>query len=62
MRDHVAALLKAVAPQRLSADAARSAVVAGWLHDAGKAHPIWQDALCALAEEEERDEIAAGRC
>lgn len=61
VRDHVAALLKAVAPQRLSADAARSAVVAGWLHDAGKAHPIWQDALCALAEEEERDEIAAGR-
>lgn len=61
VRDHVAVLLKAVAPQRLSADAARSAVVAGWLHDAGKAHPIWQDALCALAEEEERDEIAAGR-
>lgn len=61
VRDHVAALLRAIAPQRLSADAARSAVVAGWLHDAGKAHPIWQDALCALAEEEERDEVAAGR-
>ena len=61
VRDHVAALLTAIAPQRLPADAARSAVVAGWLHDAGKAHPIWQDALCALAEEDERAEIAAGR-
>jgi CRISPR-associated endonuclease/helicase Cas3 len=61
VRDHVAALLNAIAPQRLPADAARSAVVAGWLHDAGKAHPIWQDALCALAEQDERDEIAAGR-
>jgi CRISPR-associated endonuclease/helicase Cas3 len=61
VRDHVAALLTAIAPQRLPADAARSAEVAGWLHDAGKAHPIWQDALCALAEQDERDEIAAGR-
>jgi CRISPR-associated endonuclease/helicase Cas3 len=61
VRDHVAALLNAIAPQHLPGDAARSAVVAGWLHDAGKAHPIWQDALCALAEEDERDEIAAGR-
>ncbi|HXT94614.1 MAG TPA: CRISPR-associated endonuclease Cas3'', partial [Trebonia sp.] len=61
VRDHVAALLGAIAPQRLSPDAARSAVVAGWLHDAGKAHPIWQDALCALAEQDEQDEIAAGR-
>ena len=51
VRDHVAALLKAIAPAGLSADAARSAVVAGWLHDAGKAHPIWQDALCAWPNE-----------
>ena len=61
VRDHVAALLKAIAPQHLAADAARSAIVAGWLHDAGKAHPIWQDALCALAEQDEQDEITASR-
>lgn len=41
--------------------AARAAVTAGYLHDAGKAHPTWQDALCALAEESAADAIAAGR-
>lgn len=61
VRDQVAALLKVIAPQGLGADAARSAVVAGWLHDLGKAHPTWQDALCALAEPDERHEVSAGR-
>jgi CRISPR-associated endonuclease/helicase Cas3 len=36
-------------------------VLAGYLHDIGKAHPIWQDALCNLAEDKEKDRIAAGR-
>ena len=41
--------------------AARSAVTAAYLHDVGKAHKTWQDALCSLAPEERQDEIAAGR-
>jgi CRISPR-associated endonuclease/helicase Cas3 len=41
--------------------AVHSAVIAGYLHDVGKAHEIWQNALCALAAPEEEDEIAAGR-
>jgi CRISPR-associated endonuclease/helicase Cas3 len=60
VRDHAAALLAALAP-RVSTETATAAVVAGYLHDAGKAHPVWQDALCALAADEERDAIAAGR-
>jgi CRISPR-associated endonuclease/helicase Cas3 len=60
VRDQAAALLAALAPG-IPAEAAGSAVVAGYLHDVGKAHQIWQDALCNLAEDEEKDEIAAGR-
>jgi CRISPR-associated endonuclease/helicase Cas3 len=59
-RDHAAALLKVIAPT-LPDGAARDVVAAAYLHDVGKAHKIWQDALCALAPEERRDEIAAGR-
>jgi CRISPR-associated endonuclease/helicase Cas3 len=60
VRDQVAALLAALAP-RITPEAATAAAVAGYLHDAGKAHPVWQDALCALAADDERDVIAAGR-
>jgi CRISPR-associated endonuclease/helicase Cas3 len=60
VRDQAAALLAALAP-RIPPEAAQSAVVAGYLHDVGKAHEIWQDALCNLAEDEEKDEIALGR-
>jgi CRISPR-associated endonuclease/helicase Cas3 len=59
-RDHAAALLSAIGPA-LPDCAARSAVTAAYLHDLGKAHKIWQDALCSLAPEDRRDEIAAGR-
>jgi CRISPR-associated endonuclease/helicase Cas3 len=59
-RDHATALLKVAGPA-LPDGAARSAAAAAYLHDLGKAHVIWQDALCALAPEERRDEIAAGR-
>ena len=59
-RQQAAALLAVLAPD-IPEGAAAAAVVAAYLHDAGKAHPIWQDALCALADDGERDEIAAGR-
>jgi CRISPR-associated endonuclease/helicase Cas3 len=61
VRDQAAALLAAMAPPGVPAATARGAIVAGYLHDVGKAHEIWQDAICALAEEGERAEIAAGR-
>jgi len=60
VRDQAAALVHVLAPD-LPPGAARGAVIAGYLHDAGKAHEIWQDALCALAPDEEKDAIAAGR-
>jgi CRISPR-associated endonuclease/helicase Cas3 len=60
VRDRVTELLAAIQPD-LPDGAAASAVVAGYLHDAGKAHKTWQDALCDLAGEERKDEIQAGR-
>ena len=49
VRDQAAALLAVLAPA-LPPGAARATVLAGDLHDTGKAHPVWQDALCALAD------------
>lgn len=60
VRDQCAALLTVLAPA-VPAAAAAAAVTAAYLHDLGKAHPIWQDALCALAPEPEAEAIAAGR-
>jgi CRISPR-associated endonuclease/helicase Cas3 len=60
VRDQAAALLAVLAPS-LPPEAARSAVLAAYLHDLGKAHEIWQDAICALADEEEKARIEAGR-
>ncbi|HSZ42469.1 MAG TPA: CRISPR-associated endonuclease Cas3'' [Trebonia sp.] len=60
VRDQAAALLAVLHPD-LPPEAGRSAVVAGYLHDLGKAHPIWQDALCAHAAEEDTGMVAAGR-
>ena len=60
VRDQAAALLAALAP-RIPPEAARSAVLAGYLHDVGKAHEIWQDAICGLAEDDEKDQVGAGR-
>jgi CRISPR-associated endonuclease/helicase Cas3 len=60
VRDQAAALLAVLAPT-IPPEAARSAVVAGYLHDLGKAHEIWQDAICALADDDEKAGIEAGR-
>jgi len=60
VRDQAEALLAVLAPS-LPPGAGASAVLAGYLHDAGKAHRIWQDAICAVASPEEADAVAAGR-
>jgi CRISPR-associated endonuclease/helicase Cas3 len=59
-RDQAARLLSALHPD-LSPDAVQTVVTAAYLHDVGKAHKIWQDALCDLASPERKDEVAAGR-
>lgn len=45
----------------LTEEAAQSVVIAAYAHDAGKAHPIWQDALCKLASGNRAGEIADGK-
>ena len=60
VRDQAAALLAVLAPS-IPPEAARSAIIAGYLHDLGKAHEIWQNAICALADDEEKAGIEAGR-
>lgn len=60
VREHAAALLGVLRPA-LPDDAGPSVVTAGHLHDVGKAHPIWQDAICELAAAEEKKKIADGR-
>jgi CRISPR-associated endonuclease/helicase Cas3 len=60
VRDQARALLAVLDPAVRAEDQA-SAVVAGYLHDVGKGHPTWQDALCALAPEEDQAMVAAGR-
>ena len=59
-RDQARALLSALRPD-LPAGAAATVVTAAYLHDAGKSHKTWQDALCALAPPERRAEIDAER-
>jgi CRISPR-associated endonuclease/helicase Cas3 len=53
-------LLEKLQPD-LPEGAAATAITAAYLHDVGKAHPIWQDALCDLATEDRKAEIAEGR-
>ena len=60
VRDQAAALLALLAPS-VPAGATASAVAAGYLHDVGKAHVTWQDALCALAPDDDQEMVKAGR-
>jgi CRISPR-associated endonuclease/helicase Cas3 len=60
VRNQVEALLKVLRPL-IPNVAGLSAMTAGYLHDVGKAHWIWQDALCALAAEEEKAQVEEGR-
>jgi CRISPR-associated endonuclease/helicase Cas3 len=60
VRDQAAALVAVLDPA-LPDQARESAVVAGYLHDVGKAHPTWQDGLCALAPAQDQEMVAAGR-
>lgn len=48
VRRHAEALLAAIRP-RLPGGVAEAVVRAGYAHDAGKVHEIWQEALCRLA-------------
>ena len=48
VRQQAGALFRTLCPV-LADGAAQSAVTAGYLHDVGKAHETWQDALCGLA-------------
>jgi CRISPR-associated endonuclease/helicase Cas3 len=59
-RDQAKALLAVLQPA-LPDGAARSVVTAAYLHDVGKAHPIWQNALCALAPDDRKAEIDGHR-
>jgi CRISPR-associated endonuclease/helicase Cas3 len=59
-RDQAAALLSAIRPS-LNEVEWRSVVSAAYLHDVGKAHPTWQDALCGVAGDDDRERVQAGR-
>lgn len=60
VREQATALVAAIAPG-LPPGAAQSAVLAGYLHDVGKAHETWQDAICRLATDDQANQINAGR-
>jgi CRISPR-associated endonuclease/helicase Cas3 len=59
-RDQAKALLAVLKPT-VPDGAARSTVTAAYLHDVGKAHPIWQNALCARAPDDRKAEIDGHR-
>ena len=52
-------LLEAFGASDLSAEMRNAAIVAGRLHDIGKASPVWQDAALATAHEEQRAGLEA---
>lgn len=52
-------LLEALGARGLSAEMCSAAIVAGRLHDIGKASPVWQDAALATADEEQLADLEA---
>jgi CRISPR-associated endonuclease/helicase Cas3 len=60
VRDQAEELLSAIRPT-LPEGAAQTAVTAAFLHDVGKAHKTWQDALRSLVSPERKEEIDAGQ-
>jgi CRISPR-associated endonuclease/helicase Cas3 len=59
VRSQAEALLAALQPD-LPAAIRQSVVTAAYAHDAGKVHPIWQDALCRLGSPERAAAASAG--
>ena len=51
------ALLEALQAGGISSEMRRAAIVAGRLHDIGKASPVWQEAALATAEEEQQTNL-----
>lgn len=58
-RDQATALLAVLGPD-LSHNTQQAVITAAYLHDVGKSHKSWQNALCALALPGERAEVDAG--
>lgn len=59
-REQAVGLLDVIDPD-LPDNAKRAIVSAAYLHDVGKSHKIWQNALCELAPADEKKRIEAGR-
>lgn len=59
-REEAVKLLRALQPD-LPEEAVAAVVRAAYTHDVGKCHPIWQDALCHLATDDEGERVEAGR-
>jgi CRISPR-associated endonuclease/helicase Cas3 len=59
-REQAIALLEAMTPD-LPAGASQAVVAAAYAHDAGKAHRIWQDALCRMAPPQDTEAVESGR-
>ncbi|MET8358877.1 CRISPR-associated helicase Cas3' [Micromonospora sp. NPDC005171] len=60
VRAQARALISGINPA-LPVPVRHAVAVAAYAHDAGKTHPAWQDALCALAPPDEREHVEGGR-